>query len=208
MAGKNKRRQYPIIDRSLQYRFLALSLSYSMIIVVCLASCLLVPDILGMTNEALTIELRAAAAQRVIDIHSRLWPAVVALVCVFGIHSTRIFHRIIGRLYRFRWAFQKVSQGELNFRLKLRKRDCLQREEEAFNQMIEKLAERCGKIRSAGLDSLESLGALEQSLAEFSGWRDMDHQFLSDHRHRLEVLVEHTKLFDLEAKEQVAEREA
>ena len=87
--------------------------------------------------------MRAAAADRLLTLHSRVWPAIVAMVCVLGIHSVRIFHRLIGPLYRFRWAFSKIGNGDLNFRVKIRKSDYLHREEEALNQMIEGLSERC-----------------------------------------------------------------
>ena len=112
MTAKTRRKQYSIVDRSLQYRVLAIILVYSLVIVLFLAVCLFIPDILAMNNQDLSLEIRAAAADRLLTLHSRVWPAIVAMVCVLGIHSVRIFHRLIGPLYRFRWAFSIIGNPE------------------------------------------------------------------------------------------------
>jgi len=136
MEEKRKRRKFPIVDRSLQYRFLVIILAYGMITIIILAVTLFVPDIINMNNQNLSIELRGAAAERILTLHMRVWPGIIAVVCIFGLHSFRTFHRVIGPLYRFRWAFEKVGKGDLNFRVKLRTRDYLNREEEMFNEML------------------------------------------------------------------------
>ena len=117
-----------------------------MIVVLFLAVFLFVPDILAMTNEGLSLEVRAAAAEKLFTLHSLLWPAIIAMVCILGIHSVRIFHRLIGPLYRFRWAFDKISEGDFNFRVQTRKSDYLHREEEALHKMIEALGEKCENL--------------------------------------------------------------
>ena len=205
MIGKTRRRQYSIIDRSLQYRVLAIILTYSMIIVLFLAVCLFVPDILAMTNESLSLEMRAAAADKLITLHSRVWPAIIAVVCVLGIHSVRIFHRLIGPLYRFRWAFDKISEGDLNFRVKIRKSDYLHREEEALNQMIQALAEKCESAQQAGLKAASSLSALEQATAATDVVQDGMKQLLQEHHQNLKDLVNRLEYFRLEAEKEVGQ---
>ena len=207
MTASTRRRQYPIVDRSLQYRVLAIILTYCMIIVLFLAVCLFVPDILAMSNENLSLQMRAAAADKLITLHSRVWPAIIAMVCVLGIHSVRIFHRLIGPLYRFRWAFAKIGQGDLNFRVKIRKSDYLQREEEALNEMIDGLAGRHENIQTASSRALESLGALEQEAEAASGEQNPDKELLREHRQHLEYLVDQLKTFRLSGEAQ-EEREA
>lgn len=207
MTASTRRRQYSIVDRSLQYRVLAIILTYCMVIVLFLAVCLFVPDILAMSNENLSLQMRAAAADKLITLHSRVWPAIIAMVCVLGIHSVRIFHRLIGPLYRFRWAFAKIGQGDLNFRVKIRKSDYLQREEEALNEMIDGLAGRHENIWTASSRALESLGALEQEAEAASGEQNPDKELLREHRQHLEDLVDQLKTFRLSGEAQ-EEREA
>ena len=203
MTAKTRRQQYAIVDRSLQYRVLAIIISYSMVIVLFLAICLFVPDILDMNNESLTLEMRAAAAEKLLTLHSRVWPAIIAVVCVLGIHSVRIFHRLIGPLYRFRWAFDKISKGDLNFRVQIRKSDYLQREEAALNRMIEALAEKYESVRQAGLKTANSLNALEQATTD--GSQDGMKQLLQEHHQNLKDLVDRLEFFHLEAEKEVGQ---
>jgi hypothetical protein len=70
MITKTRRQQYSIVDRSLQYRVLAIIVTYSLVIVLFLAICLFVPDILAMSKEDLSWEIRAAAAEKILTLHS------------------------------------------------------------------------------------------------------------------------------------------
>ena len=205
MTAKTRRKQYSIVDRSLQYRVLAIILVYSLVIVLFLAVCLFIPDILAMSNQDLSLEIRAAAADRLLTLHSRVWPAIVAMVCVLGIHSVRIFHRLIGPLYRFRWAFSKIGNGDLSFRVKIRKSDYLHREEEALNQMIEGLSERCESLQQAGLRVQESLSAIEQTTSQISGGQDSDKQLFQEHHQHLAGLLKEVQRFRLSDEDEVEE---
>ncbi len=207
MTVKTRRRQYSIIDRSLQYRVLAIVLTYSTVIVLFLAVSLFLPDILTMLNDDLSFEMRAAAADRIITLHSRVWPAIIAVVCVLGIHSVRIFHRIIGPLYRFRWAFTKISQGDLNFQVDIRKNDYLHREKEVLNQMISSLTEKCENMQLAGAEALASLGTIEQSVTEGNSWQGIDEQILRKHGQQLKELVDTVHYFHVNADKKVEQEE-
>ena len=174
-----------------------------MIVVLFLAVCLFIPDILAMTNESLSLELRAAAAEKLLTLHSRVWPAIIAVVCVLGIHSVRIFHRLIGPLYRFRWAFGKISEGDLNFRVQIRKSDYLHREEEALNKMIEALAEKCENLQQAGMNAADSLRAFEQATAASGDGHQATRGLLLKHQQNVKDLLDHLEYFRLKG-----EREA
>ncbi|MES0397861.1 MAG: hypothetical protein ABUK17_09975, partial [Syntrophobacteria bacterium] len=64
MTVKTRRKQYSIVDRSLQYRVLAIILTYSLVIVLFLAVCLFIPDILAMANQDLSLEMRRSGSRR------------------------------------------------------------------------------------------------------------------------------------------------
>jgi nitrate/nitrite-specific signal transduction histidine kinase len=206
MKTKTRRQQYSIVDRSLQYRVLAIVLTYSIVIVLFLAVSLFVPDILVMLNKDMSLSMHAAAAERILTLHSRVWPAIIAMVCVLGIHSVRIFHRLIGPLYRFRWTFRQLSKGDFNFRLELRKSDYLHREKEALNQMITVLAEKYQSMQQAGSRALESLEALEQANKKTDGSQDADEQLLHKHHQHLRDLVEQLQYFHLSSEEKVEQQ--
>ena len=201
MTARTRRQQYSIVDRSLQYRVLAIIVTYSLVIVLFLIVCLFVPDIIAMSNEDLSWEIRAAAAEKLLTLHSRVWPAIIAMVCVLGIHSVRIFHRLIGPLYRFRWAFAEIAQGALNFRVQIRKNDYLHRENESLNEMIDALAGQCESMQQAGSRVLDSLTALEQGSRKDSGGDNPDQKLLRQHRQHLEDLLDQLKYFRVSAEE-------
>lgn len=190
MKGRDKRRQYSIVDRSLQYRFLALVLVYGAVIVFFLGVSLFVPDILDIMNEDLALETRAMAADRMLSLHSRVWPAIVALLCFLGLHSFRIFHRLIGPLYRFRMVFGEVMRGSLDIRVKLRKKDYLHSEEEGFNDMMDVIQRKWDEVQSAIRQGQASLGELEKSIPEVSGWRNEDLVILKKLREELNSLAD------------------
>jgi methyl-accepting chemotaxis protein len=201
MIAKTRRQKYSIVDRSLQYRVLAIIISYSLVIVLFLAICLFVPDILSMSNQELSWEMRAAAAERLLTLHSRVWPAIIAMVCVLGIHSVRIFHRLIGPLYRFRWAFSRIGDGDLSFRVQIRKKDYLQREKQTLNEMLDALARQCESMRHAGSRTLDSLIALEQGVNKDSGVDNPDQPLVKKHRQHLEELLDKVNYFRVSAEE-------
>jgi methyl-accepting chemotaxis protein len=201
MTARTRRQKYSIVDRSLQYRVLAIIISYSLVIVLFLAICLFVPDILSMSNEQLSWEIRAAAADRLLTLHSRVWPAIIAMVCVLGIHSVRIFHRLIGPLYRFRWAFAKIGEGDLSFRVQIRKNDYLQKEKKILNEMIDALARQCESMQHAGSRALDSLIALEHGPNNDSGRDNQHHQLLEQHRQHLEYLLGQIDYFQVNPEE-------
>ncbi len=201
MNKRPKRRKFPVVDRAIQYKFLTMILSYGMIIVIFMGLVLFLPDVTALNNEDLNMEVRGAAAQRILTLHTRAWPAVIALVCLLSIHSFRIFHRVIGPLFRFRWAFSKIAKGDLNFRVKLRKKDLLKREEEMINEMMDVFAKNWGDIQEIGQNSLISLDDLENSLQEMNGGEEEYQELLHAHRQHLETLMDKTRHFRLSAEE-------
>ena len=201
MTAKTRRQKYSIVDRSLQYKVLAIIISYSLVIILFLAICLFVPDILSMSNKELSWEIRAAAAERLLTLHSRVWPAIIAMVCVLGLHSVRIFHRLIGPLYRFRLAFAKIGEGDLNFRVQIRKNDYLQREKKTLNEMMDALANQCETMQQAGSRAFDSLVALEQGSNNSGGGNNPDQQLLKNHRKYLEELLDKVNYFRVSPEE-------
>jgi methyl-accepting chemotaxis protein len=195
---RNRRRLFPIVYRSHQYRFLAMILIYNSIIVAFIAICIFVPDILQMLDESLSFEVRAAAAEKLLVSHSRVWPALIALICIIGLHSFRFFHRFIGPLYKFRLAFERMRDGDLGFRVKIRKNDFLHQEEQAINEMIEVLAGKIGSMQQASHDSLKSINELKEMLTEANNnWENLK-ELLLTHGQHLDTLVDAARYFRLE----------
>ncbi len=153
MTGSRQRRQYPVVFRDRQYRLLALILGYSLSICLVLFLCLFVPDILQMQDATADLAVRANAAERILTLHTRLWPTVLAIICLVGIHSFRMFSHVIGPFQRLRWAFEQLRNGDLTFFLTFRKGDYMIEEGEIFNQTLTVLAEHMRKVQHAVADA-------------------------------------------------------
>lgn len=202
MLKKDPRRLTYVVNKSLQYKFLAFVLIYSFLIVLFLAIALFVPDIIQMHDQSLNIEIQAAAADRILTRHTRIWPSVIVLICIIALHSFRTFYRVLGPLYRFHRTFEQVRDGDLSFTVRIRERDYLHREEETLREMIKSLAEKVSGIKQAGEDALRSLGELETTVSERVNWSQSDREALGSHRRHIENLMEGLRYFRLPNPEQ------
>ena len=202
MAAGMKRRQYPTVDRELQYRFLALILIYGAVILLFLGITLFVPNIVDMMNEDLSLVKRGAAGDRILSYHSWVWFAALALLCLIGIHSIRMFHRVIGPVYRFRLAFEKIKEGDLSLQVRLRKEDYLHKEEDAFNEMIDAFKGKWKEMGGALQAAHESFDSLERTVTQVRGWREEDQQLLQKQHQHLEAMANAIQYFQVNEEEE------
>jgi nitrate/nitrite-specific signal transduction histidine kinase len=198
MLGRNQRKGYRVVNRSLQYRFLAIIIVYSFVIVLFLAVFMFVPDIVRLQDESLSFHARAAAADKMLILHARVWPAILLVICLVSLHSFRFFHRLIGPLHRFRQTYARVRDGDLNLRVKIRKKDYLHEDEAALNDMLETLCEKWRNMQQTTENALRSLDTLEQTGTSANNWQASREEALRIHRHHLESLAETARYFIVE----------
>ena len=156
------RRRHYIVDRALQYRLLIYNAIYFVIIILSIGVALFLPLYLQLSNPALTTAQQGEVAGRVLYLHGNLWPAVLVVFIILGIHSILVSHRIAGPLYRFRETFNQIIAGDISTILIIRKGDLLAKEQEKIAEMMAMLQSRIGKIRS-------EQAALERVLEELLG---------------------------------------
>lgn len=195
MTRKYKRNPYRIINKSHQYRFLALILIYIIIITGVLVSVLFVPDIMRMNDQSLSIEARAAAADNILMLHYRVWPVIIALICVISLHSIRTFNRFVGPLYRIDLTFRDVRNGNLNNKIKLRKGDFLLQEADVINDMFDVINQKIKDIQEKGETALTTLNDYEQWLLENNIKNEPDTCKISMLRQNLNGLVDSANYF-------------
>jgi methyl-accepting chemotaxis protein len=202
MTRRDHRRRSYIVNKPLQYRFLAIILIYCLTIVLFLAVFLFVPDIIRMQDKSLSLEARAGAANKILTLHARVWPAVIAIIAVAAFHSFRSFHRLIGPLHRFRSVFEQVGNGDMSFTVQIREKDYLHQEEAALNEMLEMVAGKVRTIQEAGAEALKSLGELERKVNQVPNWSETHREVMHHHRLRLETLLDTANYFQLSKAEQ------
>ena len=195
MAFKDKRNPYRIVNKSHQYRFLAFILIYNLIIAGILVAVLFVPDFIRVNDQNLSIEVRAVAADNILMLHSRVWLVIAATVSVIGLHSIRMFGRFVGPLYRFTLTFRDVRDGKLDIRIKLRKKDFLVKEADAFNEMLGVINQKVSEIQAKGQDALTLFSKFEKEKREDAGPVEPDSENIAALQKKLHELNETLNYF-------------
>ena len=196
MLKKDLRRRTRVVNKSLQYKFLAMILIYSAALVLFLALSLFIPDIVQMQDQGLHLDLRAAAADRLLTKHARVWPAVFVLIGIISLHSFRSFWRVAGPLYRFQVVFQQVSDGDLSCLVKLRDGDYLHEEAKVLNQMLLTLTDKIEGIKLCGEEALRSVKDLEKKIAAEPDRGETHSSLFNEQRRHLEELLETARYFE------------
>jgi methyl-accepting chemotaxis protein len=177
---------------------LAIILAYGGLTILVLGTALFLPDFLRLSDEALDFQAKMRASDIIVAIHQRLWIPVILLLTVIGAHFFRIFHRVVGPLYRFRWAFGEIAKGDLSLTVRIRQNDFLHLEEEALNGMVGGLFDKVEEIRAATAAASISLESLEKEMVLLSGAGQPEISLrLRQHHQALETVMEKINVFRL-----------
>jgi methyl-accepting chemotaxis protein len=80
------------------------------------------------------------SAKFFIDISERLAVSFVVIIVAAFIYNVLVTHRIFGPLVNFNKTFQKITQGNLDCKIYLRRHDYLKSEADQVNEMIDTLS--------------------------------------------------------------------
>ena len=194
MEKETKRKRLPSKGRPRYFRFMLLILTYNLLIILFLGAAIFLPDVIRMGTEDAGFLDRGEAASRMLVMHARVWPGIIVLLCLIGIHSFRSFHRLLGPLHRFQDAFEQMAQGNFHLRIKLRKRDLLGTEQKAFNTMMDTIGEKLTASQGAAREALGFLNSLESTVAGKGDDPDIQKP-LQDLRSKLQALSGDLKFF-------------
>jgi len=153
------RRRKFIINKDLQYSLLVISLFYVFLVLIILGSVLFIPAIIQLEHGDYDSHEAVQAANNILYLHSKFWPAVLLALVLIGLHSIRTSHQIAGPLYRFNLLFESIKEGTLPKHLRVRRGDYLNNEVEMINQMLETL-------RTKVLEIQEAQGGLTVAISE------------------------------------------
>jgi methyl-accepting chemotaxis protein len=195
---KRDRRRAFAATSSLQYRFLAMFLIYCFLIVAFFAVAVFVPDLIEMEDQSLSLAARGNAATRLLTKHSWVWPAVFSLILLLGMHSFFAFQKIMGPLYRFRCALEELANGNLQYRVKIRRNDYLHAEQQIFDGMIKSLNAKISGLKETAEEARISLERLEQDVNTGIPSNENQMNLLALHRQHLDRLATAIQVFRLQ----------
>ncbi len=137
MMNFTKRKNY-FIEKKFQTKYLLLTLllllSYTFIFIVVIFA----PYILTLYFDYPLSE-KNEAARALLLLHGTIWPWIGGVILFFCMISVFISHKVAGPLFRLKKSLIKVTQGDLNVVIKLRKWDDLKDLAEHINTLIEEL---------------------------------------------------------------------
>ncbi len=112
MRIPNRRRS--LLVGRLQHRFLIFQVAYFLVFTAVFATVIFGPLVIDLLDKTTPSAERAAAAEQFLALHTRVWPALLVVLLLFGFHSLLISHRFAGPLFRFRRTFELVAGGDLD----------------------------------------------------------------------------------------------
>ena len=137
MMNFTKRKNY-FIEKKFQTKYLLLTLllllSYTFIFIVVIFA----PYILTLYFDYPLSE-KNEAARALLLLHGTVWPWIGGVILFFCMISVFISHKVAGPLFRLKKSLIRVTQGDLDVVIKLRKWDDLKDLAEHINTLIEEL---------------------------------------------------------------------
>jgi methyl-accepting chemotaxis protein len=132
-----KRKNY-FIEKKFQTKYILLTVILLLVYTLLFLTIIFAPYMLTLYFDY-PIEQKAEAARAILLLHGRIWPWVAGVIIFFGVISVFISHKIAGPVYRLKKSLQDITEGNLNFKVKLRKWDDLKDLAEHVNQLVEEL---------------------------------------------------------------------
>jgi len=162
------RRRHFIINKDLQFSLLTISIFYLLLFLVVIGSILFIPAMIELDRVDYSSDQAVLAANKILYIHSKFWPAVIFALILIALHSIRTSHKIAGPLYRFDRLFESMKEGNLSQKISLRKGDYLINEMDNINEMLESLQIRVQEIKDAQSGLNEAIGECKDVVSHAS----------------------------------------
>ena len=148
MTRMFRRRKF-VLHRKLQLMLLIMSFLYVILFCIIVGMCLFIPLMMELDKSYRGSDEDFVAAERILYLHEKFWPAILLSFFAMGCHSIFISHKIAGPLYRFNLIFNAIKEGTVPTPIRLRKGDYLYSEMENINQMLEQLRGKFTELQEA-----------------------------------------------------------
>lgn len=135
---KTSKRSNYFIDRRYQTKYIVLTLMLLLTYTITLMAMVFIPYVSDLASGG-PLAQQAEAARTLLDLHSRIWPGVIAAILLFSVLSVYISHQVAGPVYRIKKGIQKILAGDLTSPIHLRRRDDLKDLAECTNLLRDEL---------------------------------------------------------------------
>jgi methyl-accepting chemotaxis protein len=158
------RRRKFFIDKQLQTKVVLVTIIVLLVQTLVVVAAIFSPYMMILSSEALSPE-KVNAARAFLLLHGRVWPAVFAIILLFGALSIFLSHRIVGPLYRIKKCISELADGNLNIVVTLRKHDELQDLADLVNLWADKTRLLVGTLEKNHNLLTEDIAELEREIS-------------------------------------------
>jgi methyl-accepting chemotaxis protein len=153
-------------DSSFATHLLLATLSMSAIFMVVAGAITFSPAVVQLEFGSDSLDQVAVLTQEILQIHTAVWPVVVACLIAVTFTSLFLFNRMTEPLLRFTRIFESIRQGNIPGPIELRGRDYLKREARALNEMTAELRSLIGEIKRSQLDLSGTIEEVAEMLSQ------------------------------------------
>jgi hypothetical protein len=133
-----------------------------------MAMFLFIPLIMELDKSDIGSDTAFVAANRILYLHEKFWPALLLSFFAIGCHSIFTSHKIAGPLYRFNSVFKAIREGIVPTPIQLRMGDYLYREMENINQMLELLRDKLTELQETQTNLNKSIKKCKDTVSDSS----------------------------------------
>lgn len=163
MSRPKFRRRRLLVDHRYQLRN-AFVLGGSLVVYTLILGFLIFYPLQVEMTAGATPEQQVWAADQILQLHRRVWPAVLAVAVLAGFQSVVMTHRVVGPIYRLKVAIAALKAGDFAHRVTLRQHDRFKDFAEALNGLAAGLQQAEAERKAWQQTLLAGLARLEEGL--------------------------------------------
>ncbi len=133
----HKRRNY-FVEKKFQTKYILLTILLLLTYTLMFVTIIFAPYILTLYFDYPLSE-KTDAARALLLLHAKIWPWIGGIIIFFGAVSIFISHKIAGPLFRLKKSLDRITEGDLDVVIKLRKWDDLKDLAEHINMLVAEL---------------------------------------------------------------------
>ena len=145
LKDRRKLKNY-LIRKDIQLKFICINLLFMFLITFVTIFVILFP-LIALMYQTDNLETQYQAAKSFVVIFKDLPIALGLVLILFLMQQLLTTHQLCGPLANFAETFEKIAEGDLTRKVKLRRYDLLNEEKQHINEMIDSLARTIGSIK-------------------------------------------------------------
>jgi len=127
-------------------------------------------------------------AQQMLRLHGRVWPSILVIALLVGVHAVLAAHRTAGPLFRLQEILRAYVRGAFGLRMQLRRHDRFRELEACVNELGTSLEERSMRLEARRESAAKAVETLSRHLRERGTSDPQAERLLAQVRGELEAL--------------------